>query len=100
MEGKSFLEMSELLPQSKWNNHLKNVRKFVLSVIPSISYAIGIFSKLLKRKADDGNVHIDGDILFLATIVKEGVTSASMLRYKEEHSLMRVACHKEYMSLH
>lgn len=49
---------------------------FVESVIPSISYAIGIFSMLLKRKADDGNVQIDGDILFLATIVKEAVTKA------------------------
>lgn len=100
MEGKNFLDISELLPQSKGNDHLKNVRRFVLSVIPSISYAIGIFSKLLKRKADDGNVHIDGDMLFLATIVKEGVASTSMLRYKEGHSLMRVACHKEYMNLH
>lgn len=100
MEGKNFLDISGLLPQSKGNNHLKNVRRFVLSVIPSVSYAIGIFSKLLKRKADDENVHIDGDILFLATIVKEGVISASMLRYKEKHFLMRVACHEEYLSLH
>lgn len=100
MEGKNFLDISELLPQSKGNDHLKNVRRFVLSVIPSVSYAIGIFSKLLKRKADDENVHIDGDILFLATIVKEGVISASMLRYKETHFLMRVACHEEYLSLH
>lgn len=100
MEGKNFHDISELLPQSKGNDHLKNVRRFVLSVIPSVSYAIGIFSKLLKRKADDENVHIDGDILFLATIVKEGVISASMLRYKEKHFLMRVACHEEYLSLH
>lgn len=100
MEGKNFHDISELLPQSTGNEHLKNVRRFVLSVIPSVSYAIGIFSKLLKRKADDENVHIDGDILFLATIVKEGVTSASMLRYKEKHFLMRVACHEEYLSLH
>lgn len=100
MEGKNFHDISELLPQSKGNEHLKNVRRFVLSVIPSVSYAIGIFSKLLKRKADDENVHIDGDILFLATIVKEGVISASMLRYKEKHFLMRVACHEEYLSLH
>lgn len=100
MEGKNFLDISELLPQSKGNDHLKNVRRFVLSVIPSVSYAIGIFSKLLKRKADDENVHIDGDILFLATIVKEGVISASMLRYKEKHFLMRVACHEEFLSLH
>lgn len=100
MEGKNFHDISELLPQSKGNDHLKNVRRFVLSVIPSVSYAIGIFSKLLKRKADGENVHIDGDILFLATIVKEGVISASMLRYKEKHFLMRVACHEEYLSLH
>lgn len=100
MEGKNFHDISELLPQSKGNDHLKNVRRFVLSVIPSVSYAIGIFSKLLKRKADDENVHIDGDILFLATIVKEGVISASMLRYKEKHFLMRVACNEEYLSLH
>lgn len=100
MEGKNFHDISKLLPQSKGNDHLKNVRRFVLSVIPSVSYAIGIFSKLLKRKADDENVHIDGDILFLATIVKEGVISASMLRYKEKHFLMRVACHEEYLSLH
>lgn len=100
MEGKNFHDISELLPQSKGNDYLKNVRRFVLSVIPSVSYAIGIFSKLLKRKADDENVHIDGDILFLATIVKEGVISASMLRYKEKHFLMRVACHEEYLSLH
>lgn len=100
MEGKNLLDISKLLPQSKGNDHLKNVRRFVLSVIPSVSYAIGIFSKLLKRKADDENVHIDGDILFLATIVKEGVISASMLRYKEKHFLMRVACHEEYLSLH
>lgn len=100
MEGKNFHDISELLPQSKGNDHLKNVRRFVLSVIPSVSYAIGIFSKLLKRKADDENVHIDGDILFLATIVKEGVIGASMLRYKEKHFLMRVACHEEYLSLH
>lgn len=100
MEGKNFLDMSKLLPQSKESDHLKNVRRFVLSVIPSISYVIGIFSKLLKRKAEEENVHIDGDILYLATIVKEGVINASMLRYKEAHSLMRVACHKEYMSLH
>lgn len=96
MEGKNFHDISELLPQSKGNDHLKNVRRFVLSVIPSVSYAIGIFSKLLKRKADNENVHIDGDILFLATIVKEGVISASMLRYKEKHFLMRVACHEEF----
>lgn len=100
MEGKNFLDISKLLPQSKGNDHLKNVRRFVLSVIPSVSYAIGIFSKLLKRKADDENVHIDGDILFLATMVKEGVISASMLRFKETHFLMRVACHEEYLSLH
>lgn len=100
MEGKNFHDISELLPQSKGNDQLKNVRRFVLSVIPSVSYAIGIFSKLLKRKADDENVHIDGDILFLATIVKEGVISASMLRYKEKHFLMRVACHEEFLSLH
>lgn len=100
MEGKNFHDISELLPQSTGNEHLKNVRRFVLSVIPSVSYAIGIFSKLLKRKADNENVHIDGDILFLATIVKEGVISASMLRYKEKHFLMRVACHEEYLSLH
>ena len=100
MEGKNFHDISELLPQSTGNEHLKNVRRFVLSVIPSVSYAIGIFSKLLKRKADDENVHIDGDILFLATIVKEGVISASMLRYKEKHFLMRVACHEEFLSLH
>lgn len=100
MEGKNFHDISELLPLSTGNEHLKNVRRFVLSVIPSVSYAIGIFSKLLKRKADDENVHIDGDILFLATIVKEGVISASMLRYKEKHFLMRVACHEEYLSLH
>lgn len=100
MEGKNFHDISELLPQSKGNDHLKNVRRFVLSVIPSVSYAIGIFSKLLKRKADNENVHIDGDILFLATIVKEGVISASMLRYKEKHFLMRVACHEEFLSLH
>lgn len=100
MEGKNFHDISELLPQSKGNEHLKNVRRFVLSVIPSVSYAIGIFSKLLKRKADNENVHIDGDILFLATIVKEGVISASMLRYKEKHFLMRVACHEEFLSLH
>lgn len=73
---------------------------FVESVIPSISYAIGVFSMFLKRKADDENVHLDGDILFLATMVKEGVISASMLRYKETHFLMRVACHVEYLSLH
>lgn len=100
MEGKNFHDISELLPQSTGNEHLKNVRRFVLSVIPSVSYAIGIFSKLLKRKADNENVHIDGNILFLATIVKEGVISASMLRYKEKHFLMRVACHEEYLSLH
>lgn len=100
MEGQNFLDISKLLPQSKGNDHLKNVRRFVLSVIPSVSYAIGIFSKLLKRKADDENVHIDGDILFLATMVKEGVISASMLRFKETHFLMRVACHEEYLSLH
>lgn len=100
MEGKNFHDISELLPQSKGNDHLKIVRRFVLSVIPSVSYAIGIFSKLLKRKADNENVHIDGDILFLATIVKEGVISASMLRYKEKHFLMRVACHEEFLSLH
>lgn len=100
MEGKNFHDISELLPQSKGNDHLKNVRRFVLSVIQSVSYAIGIFSKLLKRKADNENVHIDGDILFLATIVKEGVISASMLRYKEKHFLMRVACHEEFLSLH
>lgn len=100
MEGKNFHDISELLPQSTGNEHLKNVRRFVLSVIPSVSYAIGIFSKLLKRKADNENVHIDGDILFLATIVKEGVISASMLRYKEKHFLMRVACHEEFLSLH
>lgn len=65
MEGKNFHDISELLPQSTGNEHLKNVRRFVLSVIPSVSYAIGIFSKLLKRKADNENVHIDGDIFSL-----------------------------------
>ena len=96
MEGKSLCEISDAMPPSKSNHHLENARKFVLTVIPAISYAVGIWVWMLKKKADDENISIDGDILSLATIVKEGMSSFDMLKYKNEHRLMRVICHNEY----
>lgn len=97
MEGKPLCEISDAMQPSRSNHHLENARKFVLTVIPAISYAVGIWVWMLKKKADDENISINGNILSLATIVKEGMSSFDMLKYKNEHRLMRVRCHNEYV---
>ena len=100
MKGKNYKELYDMMEfHHKKDEHLTIVRKFVLSVIPSISYIFGIISVLLQTyyvtfgHSDD---EFPYELKCVATLVKEGVDSIEKLRFMKKNHLMRVSCHKSF----
>lgn len=98
MQGKNYQELYDLMEYyHKKDEHFTIVRKFVLSVIPSISYIFGIISVLLQSyyvsfgHSDD---EFPKELKCIATLVKEGVDSMEKLKFMKKNHLMRVSCHK------
>jgi superfamily II DNA/RNA helicase len=93
VNGKPFVELNSLLT-NKNDKKLNSARKFVIRCIPKISYQIGIFAMTLVEYLKDSGVReISDEILNFATIVKEGVSSFEMLKYKKDMHYMRVETH-------
>lgn len=100
MQGKNYQELYDMMAHPcRKDEHLDYVRKFVLSVIPSISYIFGIISVLLQTyyvtfgHSDD---EFPYELKCIATLVKEGVDSMEKLKFMKKNHLMRVSCHKRF----
>lgn len=100
MQGKNYQELYDMMAHPcRKDEHLDYVRKFVLSVIPSISYIFGMISVLLQTyyvtfgHSDD---EFPYELKCVATLVKEGVDSIEKLRFMKKNHLMRVSCHKSF----
>lgn len=100
MQGKNYQELYDLMEYyHKKDEHYTIVRKFVLSVIPSISYIFGIISVLLQNSYVTFG-HNDDEFPYelkcIATLVKEGVDSIEKFKFMKKNHLMRVSCHKRF----
>lgn len=99
ISGKSILELENMISLKREEKFLDSARKFVLQVIPSLSYIFGVISQLIHiNYMAYGHLEdeVPKDLCYLASLVKEGVDSAAMLRFKDREHLMRVACHNKF----
>ena len=100
--GKPLKDLSSLLVEKKNDVHLTSTRKFVLRVIPELSYAFSVMAMVhVQYLTDKGwnSFDIPASIKNFATYLKEGVTSEEMLRFKTERRLMRVECHRKFKEI-
>jgi ATP-dependent RNA helicase DOB1 len=84
---------------AKAKGNLINARKFVIKVIPNLSYMCGVIVMIINNallSVGHEENEINEDLTTFASCVKEGVLSYRMLKYKHDHRLMRKACHNEY----
>lgn len=99
MNGETLKEISFYLNEKPNDKFITATRKFVLKVIPELSYAFSVLTMVhIRFLKDNGwsDSKIPVTIKNFATYLKEGVTSEDMLRFKTEKRLMRVACHKMF----
>ena len=103
MEGSNYQDLYAKMNIRKNNDaHLEVVRKFVLNFIPSVSYIFGIISFLMLHyymsygHSDD---EFPMELKCVATLVREGVNSVQMLKFKREKQFMRVFCHNQFKKL-
>ena len=97
MNGDTLKEISAYLNEKPNDVYITTTRKFVLRVIPELSYAFSVLSMVhiqYLKDSDWSDNEIPVAIKNFSTYLKEGVTSEEMLRFKTEKRLMRVECHK------
>ena len=97
LAGETLKEISTRLAEKPNDSHLTATRKFILRVIPELSYAFSVLAMVHVQYLTDNwcsSLEIPSGIKNFATYLKEGVTSDAMLRFKTERKLMRVECHK------
>jgi hypothetical protein len=97
INGSTLKRISSILNEKPADNYLTATRKFVLKVIPELSYAFSVLAMVhIQYLKDIGwdDVVIPTNIKNFATYLKEGVTSDEMLKYKTKHHLMRVEAHR------
>ncbi len=100
VNGCSLKEISDLLNEN--DDYLNVTRKFVLKVIPELSYAFSVLTMVHIQYLKDigwGDDVMPTNLKNFATYLKEGVTSDDMLKYKIDNQLMRVEAHRLYNSL-
>lgn len=103
MEGANYQDLYAKMNMRKNNDaHLEVVRKFVLNFIPSVSYIFGIISFLMLHYYMSYG-HLDDEfpmeLKCIATLVREGVNSIQMLKFKRENQFMRVFCHNQFKKM-
>ena len=98
ISGESLFKLENMMSSKRQEKFLESARKFVLQVIPSLSYIFGVIAQLIHiNYIAYGHLEdeVPKDLCYLASLVKEGVDSAAMLRFKDRENLMRVACHNK-----
>ena len=99
LHGSTYMEIYEELNVKRPDAYMTAARKFVLKIIPELSYAFSVLTMVLIQFIQDhegADADIPENIKNFATYFKEGVTSEGMLRYKTKGKLMRVECHNNY----
>ena len=99
LHGSTYMEIYEELNVKRPDAYMTAARKFVLKIIPELSYAFSVLTMVLIQFIQDHegvDAEIPENVKNFATYFKEGVTSESMLRYKTKGKLMRVECHNNY----
>lgn len=99
LSGETLKGISAHLAEKPNDSRLTATRKFVLRVIPELSYAFSVLAMVHAQFLVDygwDRFNIPASIKNFATYLKEGVTSEAMLRFKTERRLMRVECHNMF----
>lgn len=85
--------------ESKNDPYLTQTRKFVIKVLPELSYAFSVLAMVHIQVLKEFYL-LEEDIPMIvknfATYLKEGVTSEDMLRFKTERRMMRVEAHRRF----
>ncbi|TGL55285.1 DEAD/DEAH box helicase [Leptospira wolffii] len=83
--------------------HCGKGRQFVLKLIPDLSFALSVFTLIVKELSneegiDDSKIPIQ--LKILPSCIREGMNSAEKLAYKLlMHNLSRVTCHNNFQTL-
>ncbi len=99
VKGRTLKEISNLLSEKPSDHYITATRKFVLKVIPELSFAFSVLAMVHIQFLKDHDVEIieiPNSIRNFATYLKEGVLSEEMLLFKTERRLMRVEAHKMF----
>ena len=99
ISGETLKEISILLAEKPNDPNLTATRKFILKVVPELSYAFSVLAMVhVQYLIDYGwdRFNIPASIKNFSTYLKEGVSSEAMLRFKTERRLMRVECHSMF----
>ena len=97
MKGFSLKDISAELNEKINDVHITATRKFILKVIPELSYAFSVMTMVhIRYLLDKGlnETEIPASIKNFSTYLKEGVSSEEMLRFKIQRRLMRVETHR------
>ena len=96
INGSSLKEISFELNEKQNDHYITATRKFVLKVIPELSYAFSVLAMVHVQYLKDIGMdeeEIPFAIKNFATCLKEGVSSEEMLQLKADKHLMRVEAH-------
>ena len=99
LHGSTYKEIYIELNVKRVDAYMTAARKFVLRIIPELSYAFSVLSMVLIQFIQDKegpDADVPENIRNFATYFKEGVTSEGMLRYKTKGKLMRVETHQNF----
>ena len=99
VQGEPLSVINPMMHFKRKDSYLVHARKFVLGVIPELSYSLGILSMttiVYMRTHGIDEIDISDNITNLATYMKEGVLNGLMLDYKVENKMMRVDVHKAF----
>ena len=99
LHGSTYKEIYIELNVKREDAYMTAARKFVLKIIPELSYAFSVLSMVLIQLIQDKegpDADVPENIRNFATYFKEGVTSEGMLRYKTKGKLMRVETHLNF----
>lgn len=97
--GCDLLTISASFHESKNDPYLTQTRKFVIKVLPELSYAFSVLAMvhiLVLNEFYLWKEDIPMIVKNFATYLKEGVTSEDMLRLKTERRMMRVEAHRRF----
>ena len=97
--GEPLVNINPMMLFMRKDDKLVHARKFVLGVIPELSYSLGVLSMTAMAYLKDNGINeneISDSITNLATYLKEGVLTRAMLEYKTEHKMMRVEVHQRF----
>lgn len=99
LSGETLKDISAHFAEKPNDSRLTATRKFVLRVIPELSYAFSVLAMVHVQYLTDNlwsSLEIPSSIKNFATYLKEGVTSEAMLRFKTKRRLMRVETHNMF----